>query len=169
MSQLVLATYASADSLERALELLRARGELDSVATVHVDLDGAYSLTLADRHASGEAFWGLFWEAFFGLVFRVPVPGTAYGSNLGGLFGAIDRAGLDAEFRADVRSALGDGSSGLAVIATTWNPEPLLNQNAAPPNTVLHASIRLEQDSELMHELGGAPPDSVDTGAHYLK
>ena len=84
VSYLVLATYASTNVTQRALGLLRARGELDSAATVRADAEGAYTLTLTDRHASGEAFWGVFWEAFFGLVFHVPVPGTAYGSNLGG-------------------------------------------------------------------------------------
>ena len=156
MSHLVVATYASADVVERALALVRARGELDSAASVGVDADATYTITLADRHASGEAFWGVFWEAFFGLVFHVPVAGTAYGANLGGLFGAIDRAGLDAEFRAEVRRALRDGSSGLAVITTGWNPEPVLTDHTTIPNTVLHAFIHLEQDSELMHELGGA-------------
>jgi uncharacterized membrane protein len=160
VSYLVLATYASADVTQRALGLLRARGELDSAATVRADAEGAYTLTLADRHASGEAFWGVFWEAFFGLVFHVPVPGTAYGSNLGGLFGAIDRAGLDAEFRTEVRDVLRDGSSGLAVIATTWNPEQALTQFAAAPRSILQTFMHLEQDSELMHELGGA---------HHLK
>jgi uncharacterized membrane protein len=169
VSELVLATYAGADATERALGLLRARGELDSAATVRVHADDTYTLALADRHASGEAFWGVFWEAFFGLVFRVPVPGTAYGSNLGGLFGAIDRAGLNAEFRADVRNVLRDGSSGLAVIATTWNPEQALTQFSAAPNTILQAFVHLEQDSELMHELGGAPRGTIDTGAHHSK
>ena len=90
----------------------------------------------------------------------MPVPGTAYGSNLGGLFGAIDRAGLDAEFRTDVRDVLRDGSSGLAVIATGWNPEAVLSEFAAPSQALLQVAVHLEQDSELMHELGGA---------HHLK
>ncbi len=103
MSELVLAVYASEDAAEHVLGILRARllalpGELDSSAAVRVAADGAYTLTVSDRHALSEALWGVFWEALFGMVFLVPVAGTAYGASLGGFFGAIIRAGLDAEF-----------------------------------------------------------------------
>jgi uncharacterized membrane protein len=163
MSDLVLAAYATEDAAEHVLGVLRAGqlalpGELDSSATIRVAPDGAYTVRLTDRQGSAAAFWGVFWEALFGMVFLVPVAGTAYGSNLGGLFGTIDRAGLDAEFRARVRHALSRGSSGLALIATGWSPEPVLSQFVARPSAVLTASLRLEPGSELMRELGGAPP-----------
>ena len=163
MSDLVLAAYASEDAAEHVLGVLRARaadlpGKLDSSASVRLADDGAYTVTLTDRQGTDDAFWGVLWEALFGLVFRVPVAGTAYGSNLGGLFGAIDRAGLDAEFRSSVRSALGARTSGLGVIATGWSPEEVLSQFVARPTALLTASLRLEPGSELMRELGGVPP-----------
>ncbi|MBV9582340.1 MAG: DUF1269 domain-containing protein [Chloroflexi bacterium] len=120
--------------------------------------DGAYTVRLTDRQGSGNAFWGVFWEALFGLIFLVPLAGTAYGANLGGLFGAIDRAGLDADFRTRVRAALGSRSSGLALIATGWDPEPILSQFVPHPNVLLSTALHLEPGSELMHELGGVPP-----------
>jgi uncharacterized membrane protein len=163
MSDLVVATYVSEHAADHVLGVLRAHpmqlpGALDSWATVRVARDGAYTVTLTDRQDAGDTFWGVLWEALFGLVFLVPVPGTAYGSNLGGLFGAIDRAGPDDTFRARVRSALLPPSSALALIATGWSPEPVLTEFVARPSAVLTASIHLEKDSELMHELGGAPP-----------
>jgi uncharacterized membrane protein len=169
MSELVLAAYPSEDTADDVLGVLRARhaelpGQIDSSATVRVAADGAYTVTLTDRQDSGDAFWGVFWEALFGLVFLVPVAGTAYGSNLGGLFGAIDRAGLDAEFRGQVRRALRSRTSGLAVIATGWNPEPVLREFFARPSVVITSSLELAPGSELMHELGGArhSPDRGD-------
>ena len=163
MTELVLAAYASEDAAEHVLGVLRAHeadlpGRLDSSATVRVAPDGAYTVMLTDRQGTDDAYWGVLWEAFFGLVFLVPVAGTAYGSNLGGLFGAIDRAGLNAEFRARVRSALGARSSGLGVIATGWHPEPVLSQFVARPAALLTAPLALAADSELMRELGGVPP-----------
>jgi uncharacterized membrane protein len=163
MSDLILAAYGTEDAADHVLGVLRAReadlpGKIDSSASVRVADDGAYTVTLTDRQGTDDAFWGVLWEALFGLVFVVPVAGTAYGSNLGGLFGAIDRAGLDAEFRAGVRTALGARTSGLGVIATGWSPQRLLSEFVARPTTLLSATIRLDPDSELMRELGGAPP-----------
>jgi uncharacterized membrane protein len=163
MSELVVATYASENAAEHVLGVLRAHkvelpGDLDSSATVRTGADGGYTLTLADGPGTSDSFWGVLWEALFGLVFLVPASGIAYGSNLGGLFGAIDRAGLDAEFRASIREALGPRSSCLAVIATGWDPEAVLSEFLLRPSALLRAEVLLEQDSELMSELGGVPP-----------
>jgi uncharacterized membrane protein len=163
MSDVIVATYAREDAAEHVLGVLRAHqhvlaGELDTSATVRVAGDGAYTVTLTDWQRSSTAFWGVFWEALFGLVFLVPTPGMEYGANLGGLFGAIDRAGLDAAFRARLRSALGVRTSGLAVIATGWNAELMLRQFPVRPVALITASLVLDQDAELIRELGGPPP-----------
>ncbi len=163
MRELVLATYSSEDAAEHVLGVLSAHpielpGEVDSWATVKVGANGRYTVTMASRPDWSESYWGVLWEALFGLVFLVPAAGTAYGSNLGGLFGAIDRAGLDAEFRARVRDALQPRSSGLALVATDWSPEPVLRQFLVRPAALLTAELILDRDSELLRELGGLPP-----------
>lgn len=132
---------------------------LDAVAVVRIWTDGGFTVTTTDRPGMGNAFWGVFWEALFGLVFLVPTPGTAYGPNLGGLFGAIDRAGLDEEFRAQVRHTLRRPGSGLTFLATNWEPDLVLDQLYLRPDALLRASLSIEQDAELVRELGGVPPD----------
>ena len=166
MSELVLATYTSEEAAEHVFGVLNAHrldlpGPLDSAATVRVAADGRYTVLMTDRSEWTASFWGVLWEALFGLVFLVPAAGTAYGSALGGLFGAIDRAGLDAGFRAQVRAALDRQSSGLAVIATGWDPAPVLNEFFLRPRAIVRATIVLDEDSELMRELGGVPPGSA--------
>jgi uncharacterized membrane protein len=163
MSELILAIYADDEAAEHILGVLRARpaglpGELDSSVTVRVGADGEYSLTMTGRAGSTEAFSEVLWEALFGLIFLVPRAGTAYGANLGGLFGAIDRAGLDAEFRTRVRAALGHTTSAVALIATGWNPQAVLREFPLAPTTLLRASLALDENSELLRELGGKPP-----------
>jgi uncharacterized membrane protein len=163
MSNLIVAAYATEDAADHVLGVLRANkvelpGAFDSSATVRIGADGDYTVTQTDSRSSRDAFWGVLWEALFGLIFRVPEPGTAYGSSLGGLFGAIDRAGLDADFRARVRIALGARTSGLALIATGWNAEPVLSGFPVRPRALISASLVLEHNSELMRELGGVPP-----------
>ncbi len=164
MAHLVLTTYAGDSHAEHVLGILCAPevqlpGTFESCATVRVGADGSYKVALLERRGSGDAFWGVLWEALFGLALRVPLMGTAYGSTMGGLFGAIDRAGLDADFRESMRSVLGPRSSGLAVIASGWDPEPLLSQFVVRPNAVLTATIDLEPGSELNLELGRRPPE----------
>jgi uncharacterized membrane protein len=163
MSEFALAVYDNEDTAEHVLGVLRAHEEelpvdLDSAGIVRMRADGGFTVITTDRPGSGSSFWGVFWEALFGLVLMVPKAGTAYGENLGGLFGAIDRAGLDGTFRDRVRCALGRGCSGLGLIATDWQPEPVLNQVYLRPGALLRASLSAEQDSELVRELGGIQP-----------
>ena len=86
----------------------------------------APSRWLAVRHA-------IAYVLGFGLVFTVPTAGSAYGANLGGLFGAIDRAGIDEHFRTRIRKALGPRSSGLAMLLRETDPAPLLERARVRP------------------------------------
>jgi uncharacterized membrane protein len=163
MANLVLATYAGDGYADHVLGILRAPevtlpGTFDSSATVRVTPDATYKVAHRERQGSSDALWGVLWEALFGLILRVPLSGTSYGSTLGGLFGAIDRAGLDAEFRSSVRKSLSPPSSGLAVIASGWDPEPLLRHFVVRPRAIFSATIDLEPGSELNLELGRRPP-----------
>jgi uncharacterized membrane protein len=130
-------------------------GSLLSSGVVSVARDGRYSVSTTDWPGSGSPFWGMLWEALFGLVFLVPTPGSAYGSNLGALFGAIERAGIDEELRGRIRESLGPRTSGLAMILPERNPDLEADLQRAHGATVIEASLSLEQDSELANELGG--------------
>ncbi|MEZ0285265.1 MAG: hypothetical protein ACAH79_08545, partial [Thermoleophilia bacterium] len=83
MSELVLSVFAGEESAARVLRDLRvARPALDglaSAATVSVGDAGSYDVGTTGRPGSGLGFPGMFWEALFGLVFLVPVPGSSYG------------------------------------------------------------------------------------------
>jgi uncharacterized membrane protein len=167
MSELVLAVYDREDTAEHVLALIHAQRDdvqidFESAAIVRVGTDGGITVTTTDQLGSGKSLWGVLWEALFGLIFLVPAPRTAYGSNLGALFGAIDRAGLDAAFRSRVRAALGRGTSGLGLLASDWNPDLMFKQMLLGPEMLLRASIVLDQDSDLMRELGGGARHSTE-------
>ena len=87
----------------------------------------------------------------------MPLPGTAYGPNVGGVFGALDRAGLDADFRARVRVILGRQTSCLAFLALSGDPEVALHRLWTQPSSVLRVSMSGAQEAELIRELGGIP------------
>jgi uncharacterized membrane protein len=160
MSKFVLAAYDREDTADHVLGVLQAHSDelpvdLDAVAVVRLAVDGGFSVTTNDRPGVHGSFLGVFFEALFGLIFLVPSPGTAYGPNLGGLFGIIDRAGLDNDFRAHVRAALPRPGSGLTFLATNWRPELVLDQVYLRPDTLLSRSLSRTQDGELVRELGG--------------
>ena len=160
MSELLLFMYKGEQAAGDVLAELVAHDdelsqELWSAGVVRVSADGRFSVTATDRPGSGSPFWGVLWEALFGLVFTVPTAGSAYGANLGGLFGAIDRAGIDERFRTRMRKALGPRSSGLAMLLRETDPAPLVERARARPRTVLRTSLSPEQDSALREELGG--------------
>jgi uncharacterized membrane protein len=161
MSQLVVAVYADEEAADHVLGVLRAHpaelaGAVHSSATVRVGAEGSYTVT-TDMRSADDAFWGVLWEALFGMVFLVPTAGTGYGANLGALFGAVDRAGLDGQFRAQLRAGFRRPSSGLAILATDWDGESILSGFVLRPLTLVTASLDLEPNSELMRELGGSP------------
>ncbi|MBV8955676.1 MAG: DUF1269 domain-containing protein [Solirubrobacterales bacterium] len=158
MSAFLLFAYTNEEAAGRVLARLRASGtdggDLDSSSVVRVAVDGKFTVTTTDRPGRGSPFWGILWEALFGLVFLVPAAGTSYGPNLGGLFGAIDRAGIDEDARARIREALGPGSSALGLLLRETRPELVTQLIQAHGGTKVEASISLEEDSELAQELG---------------
>jgi uncharacterized membrane protein len=166
MSELILAVYDCEDTAEHVLGVLRAQrdellADLSSAALIRIGADGSMTITTTDHPGSRSSFWGVLWEALFGLVFLVPAPGTSYGANLGGLLGAIERSGVNADFRAVVRDALERGSSGLALVAIDWDATLLLDHLYVRPHALLRATLSLERDAQLVQELGGFPaPDA---------
>jgi uncharacterized membrane protein len=158
MSELLLAVYEREDTAEHVLGVLRAQGDalaasLDSAAIIRVGRDRV-TVIRTEHPRSTASFWGVFWEALFGLIFRVPAPAPADNSHLGQLFGTIERAGLDACFRARVRAVLHRGGSALALFALNWNTEALLSQLYLRPDALVRAWLSPEQDLELMREVG---------------
>jgi uncharacterized membrane protein len=164
MSQLLLAVYEREDTAEHVLGVLRAQGDelaasLESAAIVRLRSDSSFTVIRTEHVTSSGSFWGVFWEALFGLTFRVTGRAPARDSNVAQLFGTIERAGLDERFRARVRRALGRGSSALALFALNWNTESLINQLYLRPDAYVRARLSPEQAFELLKELGRAPPE----------
>jgi hypothetical protein len=73
---------------------------------------------------------------------------------VGGVFGALDRAGLDADFRARMRDVLCPGCSGLAFFAIDMDPLPALQQLGVEPTSALRVALAPELDEDLVWEAG---------------
>jgi uncharacterized membrane protein len=159
VSEFVLAAYGRQDGAAHALSVLRAFSDnlpldLDSTAIVRVGEDGRFTVTTMGGVAAPRRSSGVLWGALFELVFLVPVPGVAYGASVGGVFGALDRAGLDADFRERMRDVLGPGTSGLAFFGIDMDPEPVLVQLSVAPTSILRVALSPALEDDVVWELG---------------
>lgn len=159
MSQLVLAVYRGEDTAEHVLGVLRAQDDaftsnLESLAVVRLRRDSTFTVTTTEPPRSTASFWGVFWEALFGLIFEVPERPPATSSSLGQLFGTMERAGLDERFRRRARRALRRGSSALGLYALDRATEPLISQPLLRPHACVCAPLAPSEDVELLRELG---------------
>jgi uncharacterized membrane protein len=120
VSELLLSVFAGGESAAGALRDLQA-GRLDadsfaSAATVSIAESGSYVVETTGRPGSARGLPGMFWDALFGLILIVPVPGSSYGPSAGALLGALINAGVDERFLARSREALVPGTSALALL-----------------------------------------------------
>jgi len=166
MSEFLLAGYSQEDTAAHVLGILRAHSDdlafdLDSTAIVRVGADGLHTVSTMAGSGVRRTYSGVLWGALFELIFVVPLPGAAYGPSLGGIFGALDRAGLDADFRDRARRMLGRETSCLAFLAVNGDPELALNRLSARPSSVLRVSMSRTQETALVCELGGVLPDDT--------
>ena len=164
VTDLLVAVYGREDTAAHVLGVLRAQGEvpaasLESAAVIQRWRNGEITVIRTEDPRTPGSFWGVFWEALFGLIFHTPTPAPAHSSNLGRFFGTLERAGLDERFRASVRQTLGCSTSALALLVLNWNTESLLSQLYLRPDAFVRARLASQQDVVLLRELGGLPPD----------
>jgi uncharacterized membrane protein len=161
MGQLVFSVFTAEESAMQVLRELRtcdaAPESVASAGTVSVLPGGSYAVGTTDRPGSSSGFSGVFWEALFGLVFLVHVPGSSYGPNAGALFETISRAGVDEGFRARVREALTPGTSAIGLLLKDEDAESVVALLEPYGAAIVGTSLSPEQDAELGRELGRTP------------
>jgi uncharacterized membrane protein len=163
MSQLLLAVYRGEETAQHVLGVLRAQDaafadNLESLAVVSMRRDATFSVITEPSRST--SFWGVFWEALFGLTFGVSERVPATGSSVGRLFRAMERAGFDVHFRARIRRTLRRGSSALGLVAGDLVSEALIAQPYLRPRASVRARLLPDQDVELLRELGWFVPSA---------
>jgi uncharacterized membrane protein len=79
------------------------------------------------------------------------------GSGLGTLIGKIDRLGIDAGFREEVRALLQPGSSAVFVLVDDGDPDEVVRALAAFGGTAVRSELRANAGAELQQHLHGGP------------
>ena len=158
MGELVFSVFTADKDATRVLDDLRACGvaweSVASAGTVRVLPGGSYTVGTTDHPGSASGFSGVFWEALFGLVLLVHLPGSSYGPNAGALFETIRRAGVDEGFRARAREVLTPGTSAIGLLLDDTDAAEVLALLEPYGARIVSTSLSPEQDAELARELG---------------
>jgi uncharacterized membrane protein len=158
MGELLICVFDGETSASRALREMRASGgtpaTIASAGSVSVGGGGTFEVQTTDRPGSRGGFSGIFWEALFGLVFIVHVPGSSYGPKTGALFETISHAGVDDEFRSRAREALTPGTSAVGLLSGDDEVQAVLTLMGPYHARIVRTSLSSEQDQELDRELG---------------
>lgn len=158
MGELVFCVFREPEGATRVLGELRARGTapegVASAGTVSVLESGSYTVGTTDHPGSRSGFSGVFWEALFGLVLLVHVPGSSYGPSTGALFETVRHAGVDEGFRARAREALTPGTSAIGLLLEDDDAQDVLALLAPYGARIVSTSLSPEQDADLGRELG---------------
>jgi uncharacterized membrane protein len=91
----------------------------------------------------------------------VPVFGMAVGAGLGALFGKLEKTGIDAQFRDQVRDMLKPGTSALFLVVEKVTPDKAVEALSKYGGTVLKSSLTHEAEQELQRELHGSAAQPV--------
>ena len=128
----------------------------DAMATIACGVHGEYRVATSHHPVADGASWGMFWPLLFGLLFFVPVFGTAVGASLGGLFGKIEKCGINRAFQQQARDMVRPGTSALFLVAERVAPEEVLAALAKFGGTVVKSSLTQAQVEGLQQTLHGS-------------
>ena len=114
-----------------------------------VKLNQMINLTAAGALSGG--FWGM----LIGLIFLMPLVGTALGAASGALGGALSDTGINDDFMKDAAQALRPGSAGLVLLIHKMTTDKVLADIEGVGGTVLRTSFDHTNEQALRDALGG--------------
>ena len=160
MSDLIVITFDTEEHAQGAyIKVQELQTELvvdlAGVALVKVDDSGKTHVTTPDSstiEATGVASGGFF-GIIIGLIFFAPVVGLVLGGLVGALFAGLDRTGIDANFRAQVKDAVKAGQSAVVVLARTMTVDKFTAALKPFGGTITKTSLSEDDERALVEDL----------------
>ncbi|MFF6873651.1 DUF1269 domain-containing protein [Streptomyces sp. NPDC012450] len=158
MSELIVIGYDEPDQAAQAYRRIQGlQGDLGvdlvGLAVVHVDEKGEVHADTASRPVGLSVGSGALWGAVLGLLFLVPGLSPLLGGTMGGLIGKLNRSGLDAPFRSQVRSLLAPGRSVVVIMASKATEDGFAAAVQPRGGTLLKTSLGDEDERALAQHL----------------
>jgi uncharacterized membrane protein len=101
------------------------------------------------------ALSGGFWGMLIGLIFLMPLVGTALGAASGALGGPLSDTGIKDDFMKDAAQALMPGSAGLFLLIRKMTTDKVLADLEGVGGTVLRTSFDHTNEQALRDALAG--------------
>jgi uncharacterized membrane protein len=158
--ELIAIAYPDPFSASLAMQELQAPGadvvvRHDEMSVVVRDEDGVFHVATHAVITTDAPSWSMFWSPLFACLFFVPLAGMPIGSDLAPLVDAIERAGIDRQFRDRVRALMTQGTSTLFVILQTGYADAVVGALEEYGGTVLESTISPDAEETLTSTLGG--------------
>ncbi|WP_411075786.1 DUF1269 domain-containing protein [Streptomyces sp. cmx-4-7] len=158
MSELIVIGYDEPARAARAHQRVRdLEGDLVvdlvGLAVVHVDEKGEVHVDTTSRSAGLSVASGALWGTVLGLLFLVPGLGLLLGGTMGGLIGRLNKSGVDARFRNQVKDFLAPGGSAVVIMASKVTEDRFAAAMQPYGGTLLKTSISDEDERALAHHL----------------
>ena len=144
---------AAADTVQRIAFDLAI--DPDSAVVVRRDREGKFHVTTTHNAVGASATWGTLWGLLLGTWFLVPVFGIAPAPGPGALEARIESAGIDAEFRDQVRDVVQPGTSALFLVVQNTVIDKVAAALGEHGGTMLTSSLTAHGEAELQDTLRG--------------
>jgi len=126
----------------------------DAVIAVKDDKGRVKLNQMVNMTAAG-ALSGGFWGMLIGLIFLMPLVGTALGAASGALGGALSDTGISDDFMKDAAGALTPGGAGLFLLIRKMTTDKVLADLEGVGGTVLRTSFDHINEQALRDALAG--------------
>src|SRR5260370_8231469 len=163
MSDLVFIAFPNEQKAEEVREKLLALQkeyliELGDAVIAVRDDKGRVKLNQMMNLTAAGALSGGFWGMLIGLIFLMPLVGTALGAASGALGGALSDTGINDDFMKDAAQALIPGSAGLFLLIRKMTTDKELADLEGIGGTVLRTSFHHTNEHAVRDAHPGPPP-----------
>jgi uncharacterized membrane protein len=115
--------------------------------------DGRVKLNQMFHPTASGAAYGAIWDTLIGMLFLMPLAGTALGAAAGALGGALSDAGINDRFIRDAAQTLQSGNGGLFLLIRKMTTDKVLAELQGVGGTVLRTSFDHTKEEALRQAL----------------
>ncbi len=167
MPDLIVITYpteARAEEMRHKLFELQKEYliEISDAVIAEKRADGSVKLNQLLNTTAVGAVSGVFWGTVIGMVFLVPLVGTAIGAAWGALSGALTDYGINDQFMKDAAEVIQPGNAALFVLIRSMTTDKVLAAIEGTGGVVLKTSLDQTKEQALRNAIAGVHAASAE-------
>jgi uncharacterized membrane protein len=160
MSELVVIAYPTEAKAEQVRQKLLVMQndyliELGDAVIAVKDAQGRIKLNQLLNTTAAGAVSGAFWGTLIGLIFLMPLAGTAVGAASGALGGALRDVGINDNWMKQTAAAIEPGTAALFVLVRKATGDKVLEGLKGEGGKIMHTSLDHTKEAALQAALAG--------------